>query len=515
MIKAKSIVKSAMIFRHGAEITRSASIELRKGDNILAIEELPVGTVSEQARLFFPSSVSCSNIRFAYGSNNQKTQEIEEAIASIKTQIEILGIQVELIKSNGVFKDASSQDIDRINGYIDALPSRLGAIYTDIAAKNKEIKRLEESLVKEQQKQGLLSCIVDLHCEADGTYPFELHCHDNNASWEPVHEIHCDAKNPVEIRMRARISQTTGEDWTNVSISLCSGNPSLDNTLPILRPTYLSIKQEQLMRAYGAMPANSMMMGMAAAMPQAMAPMQRMETKEATVSDEETMTEYILPGTRDLPSRSEGTMADLQKFEIPATYRYHGVPLMSPKAYLVASVKVKDMPQISGNIASVYLNNVFLGQVNINVDYAKEDYTLSLGIDERIKLSRKLLKKQDATSLLKGQKITSSKFELAVANNKNTDIDIVVNDQIPVSRDKTIIVDIESIDGAERNEETGILTWTLSLKPQETKKVSFSYKVSSPKDKTIAISRNSSRICPKCGASATGKFCPECGSVIE
>jgi hypothetical protein len=54
-----------------------------------------------------------------------------------------------------------------------------------------------------------------------------------------------------------------------------------------------------------------------------------------------------------------------------------------------------------------------------------------------------------------------------------------------LSTDKEVEIELKESDGAKINIETGILTWELNLKPNETKKIRISYKVKYPKDKII------------------------------
>ena len=50
---------------------------------------------------------------------------------------------------------------------------------------------------------------------------------------------------------------------------------------------------------------------------------------------------------------------------------------------------------------------------------------------------------------------------------------------------KEIEIKLEDGNGASINEETGVLTWKLDLKPGESKKVRFTYTVKYPKDKKV------------------------------
>jgi hypothetical protein len=62
---------------------------------------------------------------------------------------------------------------------------------------------------------------------------------------------------------------------------------------------------------------------------------------------------------------------------------------------------------------------------------------------------------------------------------------MLLKDQYPLSSDKEMTVELLEKDGAKANEKTGVLTWKIKLKPNETKKYIISYKVKYPKDKII------------------------------
>jgi hypothetical protein len=65
-------------------------------------------------------------------------------------------------------------------------------------------------------------------------------------------------------------------------------------------------------------------------------------------------------------------------------------------------------------------------------------------------------------------------------------VDLMLKDQYPISTVKEIEIKLEDGNGASVNDETGVLTWKLELKPGESKKVRFSYTVKYPKEMRIA-----------------------------
>ena len=76
-------------------------------------------------------------------------------------------------------------------------------------------------------------------------------------------------------------------------------------------------------------------------------------------------------------------------------------------------------------------------------------------------------------------------YETTVANNSPVDLKILIKDQIPVSQDKEITVDVTELSGAELDEKTGILKKEYSLSKGSSRVLKLGYKVSAPKDKTV------------------------------
>ncbi|MBQ1383433.1 MAG: DUF4139 domain-containing protein, partial [Solobacterium sp.] len=160
------------------------------------------------------------------------------------------------------------------------------------------------------------------------------------------------------------------------------------------------------------------------------------------------------------------------------------------------------------------LNGVYAGETDITADLTKETLDIPLGKEEGIQVSRTEKKRKTSEAMLKNQRTTEYAYELKITNGKDKETEITVTDQIPVSQDKTIVVEAVDKDGAEFKEETGILTWKLKLEPKETKTLNLAYKVSWPKDKTLEETHNIP-FCRVCGARTYGqRYCPECGAKI-
>ncbi len=69
-------------------------------------------------------------------------------------------------------------------------------------------------------------------------------------------------------------------------------------------------------------------------------------------------------------------------------------------------------------------------------------------------------------------------YAIEVRNGKNADVNLTLENQIPVSQDKETTVKLLDESEGKLNEDTGRIVWKLDLKPKETKllKLMFSVK---------------------------------------
>ena len=74
-----------------------------------------------------------------------------------------------------------------------------------------------------------------------------------------------------------------------------------------------------------------------------------------------------------------------------------------------------------------------------------------------------------------------------VKNRKNQLIDLLVEDQVPVSQNSSIEVETQELSGGQVDKNTGKVSWSFSLKPQDDKKVELRYQVKYPKNQKTVI----------------------------
>jgi uncharacterized protein (TIGR02231 family) len=135
--------------------------------------------------------------------------------------------------------------------------------------------------------------------------------------------------------------------------------------------------------------------------------------------------------------------------------------------------------------ANIIMDNVYLGKSFIDPNTTADTLNISLGRDKRITVTRLLVKEFSKSKTRGDNKTETFTYEIVVKNNKTKAVDLVVNDQFPVSKVKEVEVVLTDNGQAEVNNETGILKWKVKLEPGESRKFRFSYTITYPKDKRI------------------------------
>ncbi len=110
-----------------------------------------------------------------------------------------------------------------------------------------------------------------------------------------------------------------------------------------------------------------------------------------------------------------------------------------------------------------------------------------MGRDERLSIRRKLIKEEEKDKFMADSKIKYFTYELSVKNNRLNNVDIIIEDHIPISNIEDIKIGLLSSEKAKHNEQTGMLSWSFNLAAKQSKKVEFKYSVQYDKNKQLAF----------------------------
>ena len=191
--------------------------------------------------------------------------------------------------------------------------------------------------------------------------------------------------------------------------------------------------------------------------------------------------EYEIDIPYTIPSDGQDYSIKMKELSVPVKYIYHAVPKLDEDAFLTAELTEWTKLNLLPGKSNIYYEGTFVGSSNIDTEKASDTLSISLGRDKNIVIKREgnkeLFDKRVVGSLIK----ETIGWKISVRNNKDAKINIVIEDQFPISYRKSIDVDRIDYVGAKLDDKTGMLLWDLELNANESKDVQFNYQVRYPK----------------------------------
>jgi len=167
--------------------------------------------------------------------------------------------------------------------------------------------------------------------------------------------------------------------------------------------------------------------------------------------------------------------------------------VIDPTAFLEASFKqAEDAALLPGRV-SIYRDGVFVGRGRMAAAAKDETVRLGFGADDKVKIERTVLKRNEGSA---GLIVTTSKtderaFKTSVRNGHDFPLRIAIEDQLPVSENEEISVEMLSSTTppttTNLRDKRGVLEWAFEAKPGEVKDISFAWRVRWPKDKGVVM----------------------------
>lgn len=356
----------------------------------------------------------------------------------------------------------------------------------------------------------------------------------SDCGWAATYDLSAmDLNQQINLKYKARVYNNTGNSWDNVDLVLSTADPKLSASQPVMAPWYLNYSSDisKSGNGYGSgkayyEPQNYEGNYRAQAEGKLNYANQRvydnyMLDKEQTGFDNgqfsvnrqeemirlnerknqkpmvamkqieisELTKEFPIQHKFSCPADGKPYTVDVKDMNLDATFTHVTVPKLDNGAFLIANiVGWQDLDLIPGP-TNVYFGGAYVGVSQIDTRNVNDTLSLSFGRDNKVVVMRKLKQEMSSKKVIGGSKRETYLYEIAVRNNRNIPIRIVVYDQVPISRHESISVVAEQTSGAKRDLETGELKWELSILPAESKTVEIGYNVKYPKDVQVTLQK--------------------------
>ena len=186
-----------------------------------------------------------------------------------------------------------------------------------------------------------------------------------------------------------------------------------------------------------------------------------------------------------VPSDGKEHTVEIKQETIKADYNFSTVPKLSNYAYLVGNIPDwSSLNLIDGN-ANIYFDNSFVGTTFLSPEAFEDTLAISLGKDERIVIERKKRNEYSKKNFFRNKVREMYSYEINIRNTKSEAISITVEDQLPLSTNDDIKVNRMNLSDGKVNEDTGLISWDLTIEPGKTKTLLLEFEIEYPKGRRI------------------------------
>lgn len=529
-LKANSDVKDVTVYQNRAMITRTASVEVPKGAHEIVISKLSptldpntirvagkadanvmIGTVNHN--LINTPELTDERAKELNG----KIQVLQDRLSLVQAEKQALNVQQKFLQNLGNHAQEQSNEnitqldlnVDQWGGAAQAIGQGMEAVLKqrvqlDITMRgiNDEIAALQAEMNKLRgARKNFYEVSIAVEGTQDTTLDLELSYQIHNASWSPVYDarlsVNDDGKSELEIVQFGNVTQNTGEDWSNVKLTLSTAQPHRSTTLAELRPNWINIYPEgqrimrnQVMSRSGIadFAAEGMAMDevaqLSAAPSRAKAEAVHMD---AVAESNGFAVEYVLAGLVDVPSDGSASKLRIAVADVSHEMQTHIRPQLSQNAFWVAKMTLQgDAPLLAGQ-ASLYRDDAYIGKGYIPFLMPNKEHHMSFGINDLITVETKTLKEEEKEA---GMVLSSNEFNrhmiTEIENIGKEPYAILVQKRIPSSQNEELEVEIvrdQTTSGyvMDWNNVKGVLSWEAEIAPSKTKNYELGYELSWPK----------------------------------
>lgn len=309
----------------------------------------------------------------------------------------------------------------------------------------------------------------------------------SGATWEPAYDVRfgCD---PDRLRLDylALVKQTTGEDWSEVTLKLSTAAPERSPMLPQPEAWYVNLPAlyppgQRGDRARSRSPILQDTYRMLGAVPGSELPPQdaALEATGLAHPPAIAVVSFDAPQAVTVPSHGQVQRVTLGQGHFPSQFTYVALPQRCAAPYVQAHLTnpQEGVPLLPGT-AHLFRDGGYIGQEKFDYVAPGQSFQLSLGLDERFQVQRELVQRQTHTD--SDRCAIALSYRLSIHNPLSHAVQMMVMEQVPLSRSDQIAIDLQEAEPPVGEYQGGLCQWTLTLAANTTQQVQYRYAITHP-----------------------------------
>lgn len=258
-----SVLKSAIVYRSGAELFHIAKVTLGQGNNEFIIEGISNNIELNSVRVSSDNNgLAIMSVEFG---KSFKEEDDSPYIRSLKDSIEtaekdlalvqagintVKDLQAVLTANKSIAGTQTGVSVAELTKMMDYYRSKATELQREsIQLKEKESKVIKliarlENQVEEAKKKNISTAgqlMFQAFSPVSGTYTLNISYITPFAAWNPAYDLRVEnISKPVNIGFKAKVTQSTGIDWKNVKLVLATSMPNMNAVAPELQSWLLT-----------------------------------------------------------------------------------------------------------------------------------------------------------------------------------------------------------------------------------------------------------------------------------
>jgi uncharacterized protein (TIGR02231 family) len=533
-LKGVSKIDTVTVYPQGAEVTRIGRVKMERGEHMILFNDLPTNAVAGSIRVEGKATGrleigSVDTRRVKVPSTDEaiaatERKRIEDAIEKLRDDRGQLSATVEAAETQKTLINNLTQLPTKsapANGAAPAQPdwaqlyamigqhiAEAQKIILDTQIKIREvdlqIRDLEGKLTQiapTQQERTEVKVFVNAGAplEADMVIRYQV----TSASWTPFYDarlaVGTKAQAPtLQLVRRASIQQRSGEIWDNVGLSLSTARPGAGTAAPQLGTLTVDYEGDGIARPRELAPT-AMTRGVGAArvavsededqrrdraVAQTMA-----EEARATVEVQAFQAVYGIPGRATVPTTGEAKRVQIDEMPLEPALTVRTVPKRDEKAFLYAKVTIARGTPILPGPVSLFRDATFVGSGRLPLLAPGEEHELGFGVDDAVKVRHAIAEeKRSESGIITSSKTDTRNYRITAKNLHERAINLVVLDQVPVSQNADIKVELIGKTAPTKqnlDDKRGVVAWEIKLEPDQEQVIEHGYRVTWPAAKKV------------------------------
>lgn len=519
-----SRIEAVTVFPDAAAVTRVGEVRIPVGQHALVLKGLPAAVDPASIRVEGAGEgrlvIGSADIRRAPAST-QPTEEAQRRLKDLRGQLARVQGRVDAletqkravsefarISAEAAAKEGRGFDIAQARAAWQAVGEATAAANQALQEEGARAAELEAEIraveaAASRPRTGLVPLVdlaVAVEAEREAAAVIRVTYRVSGARWSPVYDARLDTDGAgpprVELVRRAAVTQRTGEDWSEVALTLSTARVTGGAAAPEVATQALNLRDpivvfEQRQRMTGAAaPMAAAPSAEAQRSAPAAAEIQAAREQEASLAASAFSAAFVAPGRVSVSGDGAARTLRLSSHQIEATLLAKVAPALETRAYLSASLPWSDdAPLLPGEV-SLTRDGVFVGKARIGTVPGGDRFELGFGADDRIKVERVPVRRRDNDpSGWSASRTQISDHRTAVTNLHKRPMRVSVIDRIPVSENSAVTVEPLPTNTAptERSvqDRRGVMGWTHEHQPGEKREIRLGWRLRWPADREL------------------------------